>query len=755
MVLVVLILLSAMSLAAIRTFTVKEGNFVKIKPQVTDPDNDNIKYTYSPPLDQQGEWQTTLDDEGEYTITITADDGTTKTQEKVKIIVEHKNQPPELSENKIIVKETQTVDLKSLVTDPDEDPLTFQFKAPFDSQGKWKTDYNDAGTLVTEFTVSDGTISQNFRVEIETVDTNQPPILEEPFSEERTISATEDETLSFGIKATDLNNDKLTFTWKFDDEIISNEETGGIYLDFNSAGQHSLTVNVSDGIMETSREWNINVANINRAPEFSISPITVNEGEKIFLELPEKDADGDAITYSFPDLFNDKGEWQTDHEDAGDYNLEITASDRKLTHKEKFKVTITDVDRAPSLNVPNELQVKEGETASFAIETDDSDGDKLTITAKNLPDTAVFDAKSKTVTWGPDYDAVKQQEGKWDKVLYSLHLERFFLQKKEWKVNITSCGKQLCASKKVPFIVRNVNRQPVLKPLSNITITETETVVLKPEAADPDGDPVQFSFSSPLGKFNGKWKTDFNDAGKYTAYIAASDRRATTTIPVGITVLQKNQRPTIKVDRDEVSVPEGQKFSLKVKASDPDDDNLTVTLGNMPPGASFKDGVFTWKPEFETVNGSISREESFLASLDLESDQEKETVELEFKASDGEFEVIHPVKILVENVNQKPEIIDYLPKEVIRVKPNTPVEFHAAVKDLDNDKLDLEWDFGFGQNKITDTDTIRRTFTTPGVKTIKFTASDGEENVEREWTVQVLQVKRVPVNQTITTNLQK
>ena len=52
--------------------------------------------------------------------------------------------------------------------------------------------------------------------------------------------------------------------------------------------------------------------------------------------------------------------------------------------------------------------------------------------------------------------------------------------------------------------------------------------------------------------------------------------------------------------------------------------------------------------------------------------------------------MIHPVKVKVENVNQKPEIIDYLPKEVITVKPNTPVEFHAAVKDLDLEKLQME-----------------------------------------------------------------
>ena len=81
-----MLILSSMSLAAVRTFTVKEGDFVTLKPQVTDPDNDKITYTFSPPLDKKGEWQTTFGDEGEYTVTITADDGTSTTQEEVKIV---------------------------------------------------------------------------------------------------------------------------------------------------------------------------------------------------------------------------------------------------------------------------------------------------------------------------------------------------------------------------------------------------------------------------------------------------------------------------------------------------------------------------------------------------------------------------------------------------------------------------------------------------------------------------------------------
>jgi len=56
----------AMVWAADRTFYVKEGDFVNIHAKAIDPDNDDITYTYSEPLDNKGEWQTTLDDAGDF-----------------------------------------------------------------------------------------------------------------------------------------------------------------------------------------------------------------------------------------------------------------------------------------------------------------------------------------------------------------------------------------------------------------------------------------------------------------------------------------------------------------------------------------------------------------------------------------------------------------------------------------------------------------------------------------------------------------
>ena len=60
-----------------------------------------------------------------------------------------------------------------------------------------------------------------------------------------------------------------------------------------------------------------------------------------------------------------------------------------------------------------------------------------------------------------------------------------------------------------------------------------------------------------------------------------------------------------------------------------------------------------------------------------------------------------------------------------------------AATDEDGDKLTYTWDFRFDQNIVKGTDTIERTFQTVGRKHVKVTVSDGREEVEKEWEIEV------------------
>ena len=159
---VLLLALVLQGALALQTFRVQETELVKVSARVIDPDNDSVTVTYSEPLDERGEWQTEYGDAGVYAVTITASDGVLEKREDISIIVEEKNRPPTLLEKKLIVKEQQTLDLKKFVNDPNTDFLAYTFERPFDESGIWQPDFDDEGSFVTTFTVSDGEFTEIF-----------------------------------------------------------------------------------------------------------------------------------------------------------------------------------------------------------------------------------------------------------------------------------------------------------------------------------------------------------------------------------------------------------------------------------------------------------------------------------------------------------------------------------------------------------------------------------------------------------------
>jgi hypothetical protein len=69
--------------------------------------------------------------------------------------------------------------------------------------------------------------------------------------------------------------------------------------------------------------------------------------------------------------------------------------------------------------------------------------------------------------------------------------------------------------------VANVNRAPVLDPISDITANEGDTITLNPTATDPDGDTLTYSYSGWMS--SASYTTDNNDAGSHTVTVTVSD----------------------------------------------------------------------------------------------------------------------------------------------------------------------------------------------------------------------------------------
>ncbi|MBT4539253.1 PKD domain-containing protein [Candidatus Woesearchaeota archaeon] len=726
---IMILLLVQGAVAASRTFRIQETDFVKITADAIDLDQDKVVYYYTPPLDDQGEWQTNFNDAGEYNITITASDGIDQTTQQVSLIVTNKNQPPVVTENKLSIKEKQTIALRDFVQDADQDALEFTFSPPFDREGEWTPDYNDAGEIVTTFTVSDGEYDVQGRIGVTILNTNQPPEIKEIFSSKATVDAKEGETFRFFIDVKDNDGQPVTYLWQLDKNNLTNEDSGKYFFDFTSAGEHTLEVRVSDGESVVVEQWKIDVDNTNRKPEITHVPIVVSEGEKVELQLPKTDIDGETLIYSYETPFNELGGWQTDFNDAGEYSIKVTATDGDLDDTARIQITVLDVDRAPALlQLPEQITVREGEQLLWEINAEDPDGDKVSLTVINAPESAILNSKNEFL-WSPDYSTIQRSYGFWSNLLNKLGLEHFLLKKRSIPIVVEACGKAECQTEEINIILLNTNRAPVMEFIDSVEINETESILINPVATDPDGDIVRFTFSNPLSRRGGSWTTNYNDEGTYTTTVTATDGQLATTQDVTIQVNRRNQPPKLKVNHNSVKVDEGEEFTLKLTATDPDEDLLNVSINNLPPGASFSDNVFVWTPNSQTV---------------VDNDTET-TLWLEFIAEDNDFNSVAVTEVKVKNVNQAPELIDFLPNQSITVNMNEPIIFHIAARDLDKERLSYDWDFGFGEPSVSGSSTIERTFTSSGEKTVKVTVSDKEESFEHEWQVYVREQIYVPI----------
>src|SRR3989338_2566256 len=80
------------SAASLKVFEINETEKISLGLQAEDPDAEKLTYTFSKPLDKNGEWQTNYGDAGEYEATITVSDREVSTSENILIKVNRKEE---------------------------------------------------------------------------------------------------------------------------------------------------------------------------------------------------------------------------------------------------------------------------------------------------------------------------------------------------------------------------------------------------------------------------------------------------------------------------------------------------------------------------------------------------------------------------------------------------------------------------------------------------------------------------------------
>ena len=197
----------------------------------------------------------------------------------------------------------------------------------------------------------------------------------------------------------------------------------------------------------------------------------------------------------------------------------------------------------------------------------------------------------------------------------------------EYVVILTATDGKLSTERQLKIIVNRVNVPPMVSGIADLQVKEGEVINFKPMISDPNGDKVTVTVSAPLQESS--WTTDHTSAGEYQVKVVADDGELQTEKTFTLLVEDVNELPVL-TNLQDLIIKEGEVVTIQPKVSDLDEGEITVTISE-PVG---NDGV--WKTTY-TDHGE------YLVTV---------------SADDGKDVITREIKVVVEDVNMPPEIVE-------------------------------------------------------------------------------------------------
>ena len=490
-------------LASIGSKTVDEKKLLSFTATATDPENDPLtfslvgaptgatigatdgKFRFTP-TEAQGP--------GSYTFTVVVSDGSSTDQETITVTVNEVNDAPVLDAigSKTAVA-GQALTFTATATDPEGDPLTFSLVgAPAGASinattGAFSYTPASAGTVSLTVKVSDGKLTDQEKITITVAPAaNSAPTLAPIGS--KTVD--EKTLLSFTAKATDPENDPLTFSLVGAPAGAAINATTGAFTftptEAQGPGSFTFTVRVSDGSLTDEEAITVTVNEVNDAP--TLDPIgskTVNEKKTLSFTAKASDPEGDPLTFglvgapSGATINATTGAFSftpTEAQGPGSFTFTVVVSDGSLTDEEAITVTVNEVNDAPVLDPIGSKTVEAGEALTFTATATDPENDPLTFSLVGAPAGASIDPTTGKFSFtsaaaGTFTATVRVSDGK--------------LTDQE-KITIT--------------VAPPGNSAPVLAAIGPKSVDEGQTLTFTASGTDPENDPLTFSLvGAPAG----------------------------------------------------------------------------------------------------------------------------------------------------------------------------------------------------------------------------------------------------------------
>lgn len=567
---------SVYAVSSLKTFEINETEKLSLGLETEDPDADELIYTFTSPLNDNGEWQTTYGDAGEYNAVITVSDGENEVSEEVLIIVNRKEAEPTIDsfapkEEIVVIDEGNNLEFKVDASDLNGDELSYKWFIDDEfvsgtNEMLFETGYQDSGEYFVKVVLSDGifNVSKEWTVNVD--DVGVASILEQI----KDIEIFETETAK--LKLPDFKKYGLSYEIS---EPLGNDnkwETG-----YDDAGKYTVIINAEGKGFEGEKEVKVTVKNNDRAPELvGLSNLGINEGEKIVIVLKAVDPDKDDITFSAKNI-PENGKLDMDvftfspgydfvqKNNVLDYILDkfrlfsrsisivFIAQSNELSDEKIINIMVKDVNRPFVLENIGDIEINENEEIVIEPRYNDLDNDRVSFSYSGF------------------MNRNKKKLG--------------FDDAGEYLVKIIATDGYFTETRFINVKVNDVNRKPVFNIIDNFEVKEGNELRIELSASDPDNDAVSFSASGlPEGaelKDNlFVWKPGYVVNGtkkEFSVDFAVSDGIDTDSQKVKITVLNVNQAPKIVSYSDNLIVFKGEPTLFEIEVVDGDGDELTYS----------------------------------------------------------------------------------------------------------------------------------------------------------------------------------
>lgn len=428
---------------------------------------------------------------------------------------------------------------------------------------------------------------------------NDAPSITESYPITTYVDVPENTTETFNQTTSDPDTaygDSLRYEWWLNGTLTSENATYNLTTDFCDSDIYNVTLIAYDSENDTAtREWIVNVTNVNRLPAYNTSPVIQN--------YTWSEDSNNTNLFNLSDYFYDLDSWECSAEPNNDT---LTYS---VTGNTNIEVIIENDTHNVSFYVQDDWFGVEEITFTVNDSHGTTDSSVITLNVTNINDPPVLKAIANESAWefahfryqvnATDADVDVNPLG--DSITYSENISSVLTNltinsstgvidytpsegdEGTYMVNITATDEYGGQDSSIMNLTVYDNSRPGILPITNETANENSPYELIVYGVDPDDDSMNFtsdytrftvtSLNSTAANFS--FTPTDSDVGDHIIVFTVYDiYGATNTTTMNLSIIDVNMPPVLDTISDQ-SIRQDKNLSLVVTASDADNDNMT------------------------------------------------------------------------------------------------------------------------------------------------------------------------------------